>query len=223
MAFRTGFFVITSKSPDFDSKRTLKLESFKDYWLVRDGFNIVADIFVFEREDACRRLYPFKMECSQKYGSETSIRFIRSMTRRGAAKSGLEGEGEILEYFRPTYEDAQKYEKLARELELTRVREDIEKYRTLLERTHQKFPKIDRSGIPVANTENRLTEKVYLDRYVCGLARCGAISDHEMKNFRASLKTGYSDHRYTELADHIVMKPDNRDDSFPDCTREQQD
>ncbi|WP_156389063.1 hypothetical protein [Mesorhizobium sp. Root695] len=209
MAFKTGYFVITSKYPDFNSKRTLKLDPFKDYWLVKDQFDIVADIFVFEREDACRRLYPFKTECSQKYGSEASIRFIRSLTRKGAAKCGLRGEGEILEYFRPTYEEAQKYEKLAREAELTRVCEDIEKYRKLLEHTHQKFPKIDRSGIPVRNAENPHTERVYLDRYVCGLARCGAISDNAMKDFRASLRTGYSDHRFTEFADNIAMVPND--------------
>ncbi|MDF3181444.1 hypothetical protein, partial [Mesorhizobium sp. P17.1] len=118
MAFTTGYFVITTKGSDFDSKKPLKLKPYKDCWIIMDGFIDVGDIFVFEREDACRRLYEFKKTRSRRYGSETSIRFIRSLTRKGAAKSGFVGEGEVLEYFRPTYEEAQEYAKQDRQEEL---------------------------------------------------------------------------------------------------------
>ncbi|TPL71393.1 hypothetical protein [Mesorhizobium sp. B2-3-15] len=209
MAFTTGYFIIVTKSADFDSKKPLRLVPFKEYWCIEDKNWGVGDIFVCEREDAARRLFDFKKICSRKYGHETSIRFARTLTRAGAAKKGFAGEGEIIEHFRPTREEAEQYAKEDREKEFTLAREDLARYREIIDRAHRRFPKIDQSAIPAPWPDDPTREVIHVDHYVCGLARCGAISEAEMVEFRKSLKTGYSDHRFTALADEIVMVPND--------------
>ncbi|TVZ72827.1 hypothetical protein BCL32_1014 [Rhizobium mongolense USDA 1844] len=208
MAFGTAYFVLTTKHSDFDSKNRPRLERWRHWWNIMDKRS-VGDVFVFEREDACRKLYALRVEQCISFGSETSIRYVRALTQKRAAEAGFRGEGEVLEYHRPTYEEAQELTRRAEEDDLRRYREDIEKFRAVIERAHARFPNIDRSEIPAVDDQYPRREKVYVEHYVAALFQCGAVPDAEIEDLAKTLKTGHGNLRYWHDAPVIKMVPNS--------------
>lgn len=209
--FSTGYFVVTQTYPSFDRRRKkdYNLEVVKDFWLIKNGRDILGDVFVFEREDAARRLYQFKCTTGESYGSQTNMRFIRARTRKGAARSGMDDSGEILEYFQPTFEQAQEYARIARQRTIQAHREDVAMYRSVIEMAHTRFPKIDRSAIPRAREDDPQREVFELGDYAVSLYRCGALTEAEIHAAQKSSKSGYSDYRYAEDHYQLVLLPND--------------
>lgn len=214
--FTTGYFVVTLKYPSFDWRRQkeYKLELVQNYWLIKLGHDIVGEVFVFEREDAARRLYQYKCTADEGvglgFGSVTHFRFVRSMTRKGAAKSGMNDIGETLEFFEPTHEQAQEFAHAARERKIQSLRDDIAMYRAVIDVAHSRFPKIDRSAIPDTREENIERERLELGDYVISLYRCGALNKSEIEGAqKRAVRNGCSDYRYSEDRYDLVMVPND--------------
>ncbi|WP_157784733.1 hypothetical protein [Sinorhizobium fredii] len=207
--FSKGFFIVSQFYPSYDgrNKKSYRMLFTHGYWLLHRDHNHVGEIFVFEQRDAAKRLYDFKVTTGERYGSKTSLRFHRAMTQKGAAAAVADGHGELLEYFSPTYQEAEEFARIAAERREQAYRDDVATYRALIEKAHERFPKMDRSAIPQPNEDNPHTEAIYLGHYAISLFRCGAISADEIDRAQKSSKNGFSDYRYAEDRYELVMVP----------------
>ncbi len=209
MAFRTAYFVLTTKYSPFEPGWNPRLEQWKGWWNITQEHRPIGDVFVFEREDACRRLYEYKVSLCTTYGSDTTIRYMRAFTRKGAAESGFRGEGEIIENYRPTYEEAKELTRRAKEEDFRRHQRDNQRYRAVIDRAHSRFPNIDRSQVPAVDDQSSSRETIYLQQYVAGLYQCGAIPDNEIDVLLKSVETGHGDLRYSDFAPVVEMVPNS--------------